>query len=57
MRKIVGNGQNSYFWTDPWIGNRILKDDFERLYSVSNFKEAKISEVGTFVNGRWEWIC
>jgi hypothetical protein len=29
--------------------------DFKRLYSVSNLKEAKISDVGYFENGRWIW--
>lgn len=58
VKKIVGNGQSTSFWAEPWVGSRILRNDFERLYSISSNKEARICELGSFDNGRWVWnLC
>ena len=53
VRKIIGNDQKTSFWNEPWVGDRILGNDFSRLYSVSISKEALISDMGFFENGKW----
>ncbi|KAL8523889.1 hypothetical protein ACS0TY_013738 [Phlomoides rotata] len=53
--RIVGNGKNTFFWWDRWVGDRRLKDVFPRLFNCSLLKHAKISEVGSWVEGVWSW--
>ncbi|GAU45475.1 hypothetical protein TSUD_190940 [Trifolium subterraneum] len=48
--KKLGNGVDTSFWEDTWVGNRSLKDRFPRLYSISIQKEAKVAELHSFVN-------
>lgn len=33
---VIGNGKRSNFWGDAWCGRRPLKDDFPRLFEISN---------------------
>ncbi|CAL5385255.1 unnamed protein product [Camellia sinensis] len=39
----VGNGCRIKFWHDKWAGVRCLKDEYPRLFSLSNDKEATLS--------------
>jgi hypothetical protein len=52
--KRIGNGGETSFWHDRWVGVQPLKDVFPRLFLVSTQKEACVSEVGRRVLGRWE---
>lgn len=36
----VGNGKSINLWEDMWVGNDALKRKFQRLFSLSVFKEA-----------------
>jgi hypothetical protein len=45
VRRKVGNGVNTSFWSSNWIGNDPLKVTFPRLYSLSNQKESKVAEL------------
>ncbi|KAL8530201.1 hypothetical protein ACS0TY_007312 [Phlomoides rotata] len=51
----VGNGKNTFFWWDWWVGDRRLKDMFPRLFNCSVLKQTKISEAGSWVEGVWTW--
>jgi hypothetical protein len=53
--KKFGNGGNTNFWHDKWVGTQPLKDVFPRLFLISTQKECMVSEVGRWVLGRWEW--
>ena len=44
--KKVGNGMDTYFWTDPWIGGIPLAVRFSRLFELSVVK-----------NSRWGLCC
>ncbi|GJR31850.1 RNA-directed DNA polymerase, eukaryota [Tanacetum coccineum] len=53
----IGNGCNTSFWKDPWIGDSRLCLQFPRLYALENNKECtvavKMSAPFTF-SFRWE---
>jgi hypothetical protein len=36
--KKLGNGENTSFWRDKWVGNSSLQTKFPRLYSISTQK-------------------
>jgi hypothetical protein len=43
--KKLGNGTNTSFWKDTWVGNLSLKDRFPRLFSISTQQEATVAEL------------
>ncbi|KAL8503466.1 hypothetical protein ACS0TY_022276 [Phlomoides rotata] len=47
--RIVGEGENTYFWTDSWVGDGTLRERFPRLHILSNNKEA----MG--IDDHWRW--
>lgn len=52
----VGDGGKTSFWHDRWAGEEgPLKQKFERLFSVSEFKDSKIFELGEWIEGSWRW--
>jgi hypothetical protein len=53
--KKVGNGNNTYFWKDVWIGDQSLDLRFSRLFGISVQKDCLIRDVGRWENGEWRW--
>ncbi|KAL8535589.1 hypothetical protein ACS0TY_011282 [Phlomoides rotata] len=53
--KEVGERNNIVFWQDYWVDGECLKVKFNRLYRLSEQKEAVISEMGCWDNGEWVW--
>ncbi|KAM7278305.1 hypothetical protein ACFE04_005439 [Oxalis oulophora] len=51
----VGDGHDISFWSDYWTSNATLKTLFPRLFSLSTKKEAKINEMGFWLNESWSW--
>jgi hypothetical protein len=45
VRRKVGNGVTTLFWSSIWIGNVPLKVMFPRLYSLSNQKESMVADL------------
>ncbi|XP_028104622.1 uncharacterized protein LOC114303669, partial [Camellia sinensis] len=41
----IGDGSRTMFWTDTWIGNICLKDEFPRLFFVSLDKSESVAGV------------
>jgi len=54
--RMVGNGENTSFWSDVWVGEVALGVSFPRLYSISNQKEGKIGEMGEWSGSNWNWV-
>lgn len=52
----MGNGDNTYFWHDNWVGDCILKVKFPRLFNCSLLKEATIAEMRKCEGNSWEWV-
>jgi hypothetical protein len=55
MRRKVGNGVTTSFWSSNWIGNDPLKVTFPRLYSLSNQKESKVADFVDMREGANVW--
>lgn len=59
VTKMVGNGRDTFFWTDPWVGGIALSVQFSRLYDLSINKNRKVEEM--FEKGWGErgdaWEC
>ena len=51
----IGNGDSVLFWDDCWADNGALKHVYPRLFSLSSCKDAKVTELGKWINGSWEW--
>jgi len=55
VRRKVGDGRDTRFWIDRWIGEVPLFNLFPRLYSLSNCKEAMVTDVVEFHEGGRLW--
>ncbi|KAL8476037.1 hypothetical protein ACS0TY_028632 [Phlomoides rotata] len=55
LRKTVGNGRNTWFWEDKWVGNFRLRDKFPRLYNLCQEKSVRIWDVGEWMGDTWVW--
>jgi hypothetical protein len=51
----VGNGARTSVWCDKWLQDSALYLRFPRLFSLSNQKEAMISELVVFEGDRKVW--
>jgi hypothetical protein len=52
--KKIGNGRQTSFWLDNWLGDFSLRDRFPRLFSVSTQKEASVATLWSSLNDeRW----
>ena len=51
----IGNGEGISFWEDNWAGCATLKSVYPRLFSLSSIKDTKVSKLGDWSNGVWEW--
>lgn len=51
----VGNGKNTPFWHQAWFGEKPLKDEFPRMFSLSNDKNSVISSFGWWDGDVWRW--
>lgn len=45
FKLVTGNGQRLQFWKDKWLNNLCLKEEFPRLYSLSEEKGSKILQI------------
>ncbi|XP_071712840.1 uncharacterized protein [Rutidosis leptorrhynchoides] len=49
----LGNGSNTRFWKDNWLGDGALKDKFARLFRLDIDQDCTIAR--KLVNGGWVW--
>jgi hypothetical protein len=42
---VVGDGQNTRFWEDTWLGDRPLKDQYPTLYNIVNHPNVTVAHV------------
>jgi hypothetical protein len=55
VSKKVGNGAQTSFWEDSWLGDIPLKDRFPRLFSISIQKEASVAEIWDPGSDAFNW--
>ncbi|XP_016194856.1 uncharacterized protein LOC107635806 [Arachis ipaensis] len=49
------NGRTIRFWEDRWLPSGALKDEFPRLFSVSNLTGSVIGDCGFWDGMEWVW--
>ncbi|GJX27029.1 hypothetical protein Tco_0233325, partial [Tanacetum coccineum] len=54
--KKVGNGLNTSFWLDKWVGDVPLNVRFPRLFHLEGNKDIMAGCKGRWVEGVWEWV-
>jgi len=61
LTRRLGNGFNTYFWSDCLVGAATLKERFHRLYDLSNHKDMTVGEMHALGWGEegeaWGWRC
>lgn len=55
IRRKMGDGNSTPFWSVDWSGHGALKERFPRLFNLSNQQQARVSEVGLWEDGVWQW--
>nr|GEU56796.1 RNA-directed DNA polymerase, eukaryota [Tanacetum cinerariifolium] len=53
MRIKLGNGESTAFWDDNWIGGKVLKYSFPRIYALETKKELTVNS--KMSDTRWVW--
>ena len=56
FRRRVGNGEDTRFWLDRWVGEFRLCDRFPRLFNLEGEKSATVKERGDWRTGAWVWV-
>ncbi|GJW08774.1 RNA-directed DNA polymerase, eukaryota, reverse transcriptase zinc-binding domain protein [Tanacetum coccineum] len=41
FKKKLGNGEDTRFWLDIWVGNSILKDTYPRLFRLESIQDCR----------------
>ncbi|XP_020262567.1 uncharacterized protein LOC109838548 [Asparagus officinalis] len=52
---VVGNGDQTLFWLDKWVGSSTLASMFPSLFSLSSSPSAFISSLRFKENSIWRW--
>lgn len=55
VKKVVGDGQNTLFWKDPWLEGGPLNVRFRRLFSLSMDKSGMVANLVIWRDGVCEW--
>ena len=59
VSRSVGDGNNTLFWTDVWVGGVSLRDRFSRLLDLSTLKEVTVTAMCSLGRGlecgAWLW--
>ncbi|KAK7275188.1 hypothetical protein RIF29_16297 [Crotalaria pallida] len=53
--KELGDGSETSFWSDKWLGDFKLKDCFPRLYMMAENKNDMVCHYGSWEGGDWAW--
>ncbi|PNY09187.1 ribonuclease H [Trifolium pratense] len=55
--KKMGNGVQTSFWEDTWVGDISLRERFPRMFSISIQKEASVASLRNLNGGeRWDLV-
>lgn len=55
IRKRVGNGTNTFFWYDTWVGDAPLKCVCPRLFILSTDQQSTVASNGFWDGLFWRW--
>jgi len=54
IRRVVGDGRNTLFWYDTWLGKIPLRLKFPRLFDQAANKKCSVEEMWRL---GWVWRC
>nr|GEU35202.1 RNA-directed DNA polymerase, eukaryota, reverse transcriptase zinc-binding domain protein [Tanacetum cinerariifolium] len=63
MKKKVGDGQDTLFWEEVWMGDMTFKSRFPRVYALESDKKITLTDLIAILEGvelpavhdRWNW--
>jgi hypothetical protein len=59
VSQVVGDGKNTLFWSDVWVGGMSFRDRFTRLYDLSMLKSESVFNMNLLGwgdgGGAWNW--
>ena len=55
IRKNIGDGSNTMFWHDIWVGEHPIKEVCPRLFLLSLSPNALVSSCGFWDGHTWQW--
>lgn len=59
IRWVVGDGRDTFFWYDKWVGDTSLRINFPRLFELAVEKESRVEYMGRRGwepnSGVWVW--
>ncbi|KAK7258739.1 hypothetical protein RIF29_24323 [Crotalaria pallida] len=55
IKKVIGDGSSTKFWTNIWFGNSSLKLTFPRLFSITRNKDETVAHVRRLSAEGWSW--
>lgn len=56
IRKKIGDGRDTLFWHDVWLGNIPLKSIFPRLFLISALKNSTVASNCFWDGLEWKWV-
>ncbi|KAL4579871.1 hypothetical protein LXL04_016039 [Taraxacum kok-saghyz] len=55
IKRKCGSGEETSFWSDPWIGDQLLKDKYPRLFSMEMEKQCTVADRFRNQELIWNW--
>jgi hypothetical protein len=55
VKKVLGNGNQTAFWSDIWLGSAPLQTVFPRLYSIVIQKDSSVADMRIPLQGEYTW--
>ncbi|KAF1886402.1 hypothetical protein Lal_00045634 [Lupinus albus] len=53
--KEIGDGLQTLFWHDIWVGNQSLKLVFPRLFRLASNNQSRVGDNGVWRDDVWKW--
>jgi len=53
VSRVLGNGKNTWFWSEVWVGDVPLRDKFPRLFELSLVKDMSVFDMCLL---GWGWM-
>jgi hypothetical protein len=56
VKKYIGNGNHTNFWSHTWVGSAPLRSVFPHLFSISIQQNCNVADLRRIVEGEVNWI-
>ncbi|KAL4570644.1 hypothetical protein LXL04_026303 [Taraxacum kok-saghyz] len=55
LRRMIGNGEDTRFWDDRWLGDSLLADRFPRLFALEGDRRCLVADRWDGEGWTWQW--